>query len=140
MSDHRVFVDTNVLVYAYDASAGPKREAAKKLLIDLWESGLGVISTQVIQEFFVTVTRKLPKRMDSHVARNVVEDLLKWDVVIVDGPMMLDAIDLQIRQPVSFWDALIIAAAVRRGCGFLLSEDLKHGMKIHGVTVRNPFL
>jgi len=139
MSGDRVFVDTNILVYAYDSSAGIKNREARKILADLWASGLGVLSTQVLQEFFVTVTRKLPKFMDPGIARNVVRDLLNWEVVTVDGDTILDAIDLYRSQGWSFWDSLIIAAAGKGGCALLLSEDLSSGQRVGKVTIRNPF-
>jgi len=139
MSGDRVFVDTNILVYAYDSSAGIKNREARKILADLWASGLGVLSTQVLQEFFVTVTRKLPKFMDPGIARDVVRDLLNWEVVTVDGDTILDAIDLYRSQGWSFWDSLIIAAAGKGGCTLLLSEDLLSGQRVGKVTIRNPF-
>jgi len=139
MSGDRVFVDTNILVYAYDSSAGIKNHEARKILADLWASGLGVLSTQVLQEFFVTVTRKLPKFMDPGIARDVVRDLLNWEVVTVDGDTILDAIDLYRSQGWSFWDSLIIAAAGKGGCALLLSEDLSSGQSVGKVTIRNPF-
>ncbi len=139
MSGDRTFVDTNVLVYAYDRSAGSKREKAQKIVADLWDSGLGVVSTQVLQEFFVTVKRKLPKTMDLDTAKDVVSDLLKWDLVVVEGSVILEAIALQRDHGYSFWDSLIIAAAAKAGCTILLSEDLASGQNIKGITIRNPF-
>jgi predicted nucleic acid-binding protein len=139
MTGDRTFVDTNVFVYAYDASAGIKRRTAQKILADLWDSGLGVVSTQVLQEFFVTVTRKLPKAMGPGAAREVISDLLKWDLVVVEGSMILDAIDLHRNHGYSFWDSLIVTAAGKAGCALLLSEDLASGHNIGGVTIRNPF-
>jgi predicted nucleic acid-binding protein len=139
MSGDRVFVDTNILVYAYDVSAGAKSQRARKILTDLWGSGLGVVSTQVLQEFFVTVTRKLPKHMDLDAARDIIADLLKWDAVIVDGAMILDAIDLQKSHGYSFWDSLIIVAAEKGGCVLLLSEDLSSEHTIGSITIKNPF-
>lgn len=139
MSGDRTFVDTNVLVYAYDASAGLKRRTAQKMLADLWGSGLGVVSTQVLQEFFVTVTRKLPKAMEPGAARDVISDLARWDLVVIEGSMILDAIDLHRIHGYSFWDSLILTAAGKAGCGLLLSEDLDSGRSIEGVTIRNPF-
>jgi predicted nucleic acid-binding protein len=138
-SADKVFIDTNILVYAYDTSAGIKHQKARKILADLWDSGLGVVSTQVLQEFFVTVTRKLPKRMDSAAARNVISDMLEWDLVAINGTMILDAIDLHRSHDYSFWDSLIVVAAERAGCALLLSEDLSAGHTIRGVTVQNPF-
>lgn len=140
MSADRTFVDTNVIVYAYDTSAGLKRQKARKILVDLWKSGLGVVSTQVIQEFFVTVTRKLPKPMEPESAREVASDLLKWNHVTIEGPMILDAIDLHRNHGYSFWDSLVIIAARQGECEFLLSEDLTPGHSIAGVTIKNPFM
>ena len=139
MSGDRVFIDTNVLVYGYDTSAGAKHQKARKILADLWGSGLGVVSTQVLQEFFVTVTRKLPKAMDPGATRAVVSDLLNWDVVTIDGTTILNAIDLHESHGYSFWDSLIVVAAEKGGCALLLSEDLSSGHTVGGVTIRNPF-
>lgn len=140
MADAKVFVDTNVLVYAYDSAADRKREIAAKLLTDLWRSGAGVLSTQVLQEFYLTVTRKIPRPIDPPLARQIVEDLLTWDVVVNDGESILEAIDLENREKLSFWDALIVCAAGRGGAGILLSEDLPHGRVLKGVKIENPFL
>jgi predicted nucleic acid-binding protein len=139
MSGDRTSVDTNVLVYAYDTSAGLKRRKAQKIIADLWHSGLGVVSTQILQEFFVTVTRKLPKAMEPDVARDVVGDLLKWDLVVIEGSIILDAIDLHGNHGYSFWDSLTVAAAAKAGCTLLLSKDLASGQNIEGVTIKNPF-
>jgi len=140
MKDDRVFLDTNVIVYAFDTTAGKRRTIARDIMVDLWDSGLGVISTQVLQEFFVSVTRKIPKSMGVSAARNIVADLLKWNVVINDGDSILGAVDILTRHGLSFWDSLIIDAAVRGGASELLSEDLSHGQTIAGVTITNPFL
>jgi predicted nucleic acid-binding protein len=139
MSGDNVFVDTNILVYAYDISAGIRHETAKKLLAGLWNSGLGVISTQVLQEFYVTVTRKLPKAIDSKIAKEIVTDLLEWEVVTIEGPMILDAIELSQKHSFSFWDSLIIAAAEKADCTLLLSEDLSSGTSIGKIKIKNPF-
>jgi predicted nucleic acid-binding protein len=140
MSVDRTFVDTNIIVYAYDRSAGLKHQKARKILVDLWKSGLGVVSTQVIQEFFVTVTRKLPKPMEPKSAKRVVSDLLMWNHVRIEGPMILDAIDLHRNHGYSFWDSLIIIAAKQAECALLLSEDLAAGHTIAGVAIKNPFM
>ena len=140
MSGDRVFIDTNVLVYGYDTSAGAKHQKARKILADLWGSGLGVVSTQVLQEFFVTVTRKLPKAMEPGAARAVVSDLLNWDVVTIDGTTILNAIDFHESHGYSFWDSLIVVAAEKGGCALLFSEDLSSGQTVGGVTIRNPFV
>jgi len=140
MKEDRIFLDTNILVYAYDSSAGRKHEIAKDLAIGLWHSGGGLLSTQVLQEFFVTVTKKIKAPMNAGLAREIVEDMLTWDVVVNDGDSILQAIDLWTREKFSFWDALIIAAAIRAEAQILLSEDLPHGRSIGSVTIRDPFL
>ena len=139
MTGDKVFLDTNIIIYAYDLSAGEKHKKAKKIFAELWDSGLGVISTQVLQEFFVTITQKIPKTLDKRLAKDIVSDLLKWDVVVNDGESIIEAIEILIRYGYSFWDSLIIEAAMRGGAGVLLSEDLSHGQIIHGVTIKNPF-
>ena len=95
MNVEKTFVDTNVFVYAYDTSAGKKHEIAREILIELWNSGLGVISTQVLQEFFVTVTRKIPKPLEFKMVRQILADLLKWEVVLIEGILLLNAVDFQ---------------------------------------------
>jgi len=139
MKGDKVFLDTNIILYAYDLSAGEKHHIAKKIFVELWDSGLGVISTQVLQEFFVNVTQKIPKTLDKRLAKDIVSDLLKWDVVVNDGESIIEAIEILLRYGYSFWDSLIIEAAMRSGASVLLSEDLSHGQIIHGVTIKNPF-
>ncbi len=139
MNADKIFVDTNILVYGYDTSAGGKYRKASATLKDLWDSGRGVLSTQVLQEFFVTVTRKLPKPMTPDNAKTIVSDLLKWDVFVIDGAAILEAIDLHKVHGYSFWDSLILVAAIKEGCAILLSEDLSSKHMVAGVTIRNPF-
>ena len=139
MKDDKVFVDTNILIYAYDVSASKKHEVARQIVSDLWNSGHGVLSIQVLQEFFVNVTQKIPKPLDRRSARDIVADFLKWEVIIDDGESILEAVDVLLRYGLSFWDALIVGAAARSGAAVLLSEDLKDGQVIHGLTIRNPF-
>jgi predicted nucleic acid-binding protein len=139
MSGAKTFLDTNIVIYAYDASAGLKHEIARQIMTDLWTSGNGILSTQVLQEFYVNVTRKIPKPLDLDLARQIVADLLKWDVVVNGGDSILDAIDIQKRHNFSFWDAMIISSSVTGGAVTLLSEDLTDGQIIGGVTIRNPF-
>lgn len=139
MSD-RVFVDTNILVYANDTSAGDKHEKAKKIVADLWASGLGVLSTQVLQEFYNAVTRKVPKPLPIEQARKQVSDLSKWELVVVGVDDILDAIDIQERHGFSFWDCLIISTAVTGDAKVLMTEDLSDGQDIRGVRVTNPLI
>ena len=140
MRGDKVFLDTNIIIYAYDVSAKKKQEIAKKIMIDLWDSGLGLISTQVLQEFFINVTRKIPKPLDVNLAKEIVEDLLKWDIVVNDGESILEAIEIHLQHKYSFWDSMIIQAAIRSGAALLLTEDLPDGKIIHGVTIKNPFI
>lgn len=139
MKGDKVFLDTNIIIYAYDLSAGEKHKKAKKIFVELWDSGLGVISTQVLQEFFVNVTQKIPKTLDKRLAKDIVSDLLKWDVVVNDGESIIEAIEILLRYGYSFWDSLIIEAAIRSDAIALLSEDLSHGQIINGLTIKNPF-
>ena len=140
MAGDKTFVDTNIIIYAYDVSAGEKHEVAKDILVSLWKSGLGVISTQVLQEFFVAVTRKLPKPLEPVAAKEIIGDFLKWDIISHDGQSILEAIDIHMKYGYSFWDSLILESAGRGGASLLLSEDLSTNRVIHGVTIRNPFL
>ncbi len=139
MPGDKCFLDTNILVYAFDVSAGRKHEVAKRIVIDLWDTKDGILSTQVLQEFFVSVTKKIPKPMDAGLAREIVSDLLKWDIVINDKNSLLEAIDIHIRYNYSFWDSLLIQAAIRSGAALLLTEDLTDSQKIKGISIKNPF-
>ena len=133
----RVFIDTNILIYAEDADAGPKGVLAEKVLKSLILSGQAVLSTQVLQEFFTVATRKL--KLPAEVARMRVETYAQLDVILLRPELILSAIDLHRLRPISFWDALIIRAAAVSGCSRLLSEDLQHGQLIDGVRIENPF-
>jgi predicted nucleic acid-binding protein len=139
MKEDKIFVDTNILVYAYDVSAGEKAAVARQILLDLWENGSGVVSTQVLQEFFVVVTRKIPNPMDALTARGIIEDLMLWEVVINDENSILQAIDISEKHQLSFWDSLVVQAASRIGAAELLSEDLQPGKTVKGLRIRNPF-
>lgn len=139
MKDARVFVDTNILVYAYDLSAGDKHDKAKEIIKNLWSTGEGLISTQVAQEFFVTVTRKIAKPLGLGQAKEIVKDLLQWKTITVDGPLIVDAITIQEKYRYSFCDSLIIASAVEGGAAVIISEDLSDKQKIKNVTISNPF-
>jgi predicted nucleic acid-binding protein len=134
----RVFIDTNVLAYCDDPRDRAKQRRALQVLADLTESARAVISTQVLQEYFVTATRKLGVAPD--VARGRVETFSMLEVVVVRPELVLGAIDLHRRSRISFWDALIVRCASAAGCARLYSEDLGHGQVIDGVRVENPFL
>ena len=140
MKDGKVFVDTNIIVYAYDISAGEKHRKAVEIMKDIWSTGYGIISSQVLQEFFVNVTRKIAKPLNVLTAKEIVKDLLKWKTVSINGEIILEAIDIHNEYKYSFWDSAIIAAAIEGGAGVLLSEDLRDKHKIKGLVIKNPFI
>jgi predicted nucleic acid-binding protein len=133
------FVDTNVLAYAYDRSETGKQPVAKAHLTMLWRNRAGALSTQVLQEFYVVATRKLPAPMHRTTARRIVRLYAEWPVVRIDVPLVLAASELEERHTLSLWDALIVEAARRSGATRLLTEDLQHGRVIGGVAIENPF-
>lgn len=135
----RVFVDTNVLLYSFDTSAGVKRERALALVGRLWRQGNACISVQVLQEFYVNATRKLGKPLEPTVAKKVVASLARWEVHAPTADDVLNAITLQEEAQLSFWDAMIVTSAGRLGCRVLYSEDLNAGQRVAGVEVVNPF-
>jgi predicted nucleic acid-binding protein len=134
------FVDTNILVYAEDRDAGIKHTIARDLVANLWRSEQGVLSVQVLQEFFVTVTRKVPRPLGPEKALAIVEQYLTWRVVANTGDLLLAAIRRASGLSVSFWDALILEAASLARCDCLWTEDLKHGQRIGELIIVNPFL
>ena len=138
MSD-RYFVDTNVLMYAHDSAAGEKHQRAKVLVEGLWETRAGVVSTQVLQELSVNLRRKAKKPLDAKATRDVVSDYLAWQVVVNGGDSILEALDLEAKYQISFWDALIVQAAHVSGAEVLYSEDLSDGQAYGAVRVINPF-
>jgi predicted nucleic acid-binding protein len=135
----KVFLDTNVIVYAHDFSSGGKHAVAKEIMDYLWESRKGVISVQVLQEFFVCVTQKIVKPILIKNARVILEYLSNWEVIVNDKYITLKVIDLQDRYRFSFWDSLIIQAAVQSQACLLFSEDLPDGQVIMGTKILNPF-
>jgi predicted nucleic acid-binding protein len=139
MSANRQFVDTNVLVYAHDDSAGAKRDQARALVEQLWKSRDGCLSVQVLQEFFVTVTRKIAKPLDAETAKAIVADLSRWYLHVPAADDVLAAIGIHQRTGISFWDAMIVRSAAEIGCAVLYSEDLNAGQEYSGVSVENPF-
>ena len=133
------FVDTNVLIYAHDQSAGAKHERASALLKELWENSNGCLSVQVLQEFYVNVTRKIAKPLDVDTAKRVIADLGQWTVHSPNVEDVVEAIDAQGRFKLSFWDSMIITSAARLDCGIVWSEDLNDGQNYDDVKVINPF-
>lgn len=135
----RTFVDTNVLVYAHDRSETLKRPVAQALLNELWTSRTGVLSTQILQEFYVVATRKFDPPLSRRAAREIVALYGAWPLIRVDLPLILTASALEERHWLSFWDALVIEAASRAGATRLVTEDLQGGRTIGGVRIENPF-
>ena len=136
----RAFVDTNVLVYAHDTTSGAKRERALDLVGGLWRSQTGCLSIQVLQEFFVTVTRRIPARVDCATAAAAVADFAKWTTHAPASADVLSAIDVHARHRISFWDAMIVHSAASLGCDVLYTEDLSAGQRLESVLVVNPFV
>lgn len=139
MSDS-VFVDTNILVYAHDLDAGFKNLRARELLSQVWEARTGVLSTQVLQEFIVVVTQRVSHPMDMAQARRVVRNYCAWELVINDAETILQATEIQEAHKLSFWDSLIVAAALAGNAAAIATEDLNHGQIVEGILIRNPFL
>jgi predicted nucleic acid-binding protein len=137
MSD-KYFVDTNILIYAHDKAAGAKRERAKALVEELWRDRTGVVSTQVLQELAVNLRRKAGRPLDAKATREIVADYLTWQVVVNGGESILEALDLEARFQISFWDALVVQAAHASGAEVLYSEDLSDGQTYGAVRVINP--
>ncbi len=136
----RCFFDTNVLLYLFDDSVPEKKAQAQEVFSEEVEAGRAVLSTQVLQEFYVSVTRKLAEPLPSAVAEAQVRDFARLPLVRVDEVMILSAIERHRSMSFSFWDALILEAALRGGADRLLTEDMQHGQKIEGLLVENPFL
>lgn len=136
----REFVDAKVLVYAFDASAGVKQQLAERLLERLWNGGTGCLSVQVLQEFFVTVTRKVARPLSIDEAADRIREFAAWKIFAPTADDVLSAIAVHKQAQVSFWDAMVVEAAAQSGCDVLWSEDLNDGQLLRGVRIRNPFL
>jgi predicted nucleic acid-binding protein len=137
MSD-KCFVDTNILVYAHDNSAGVKHGRAQSLLERLWDSGQGVLSTQVLQELCVNLRRKVTRPLPADTVRQLIRDYSTWEVVINTPESILEALNIEVRYKISFWDALVLQAAAISGASILYSEDLAAGQSYGGIHVVNP--
>ena len=132
------FVDTNILIYAHDATAGPKHDKSVELVARLDNDDSGAISLQVLTEFYAAATRKL--RIASEKAEEIIRDFGTWTVHYTTKTDVVQAIQLHRRYNINWWDALILNSATELGCSVLWTEDLSHGQRYGGVTVRNPFL
>lgn len=138
MSD-KTFVDTNVLIYAHDVEAGRKHDVAKAILRELWVDRTGILSTQVLQEFYVNAARKIRTPLPKPAARSVVSTYAAWCVDGITPADVTAAFQIEDDANIGFWDALIVAVAMRSGARRVLSEDLSPGQVIAGVTIQNPF-
>lgn len=135
----KVFVDTNVLMYAHDTTTGAKHEAAAALVAEIWRRGQGVLSTQVLQELAVNLRRKAGRPLDAAAVRAIVSDYLAWEVVVNNGDSILGALEIESQHRISFWDALVLHAAAAAGAGVLYSEDLNDGQIYGTVRVVSPW-
>lgn len=131
------FLDANILVYAQDRDSPAKRRRSREVIAALAEAGTGVISTQVLQEFYVAVTRKLG--VAPLAAKSVMQTFKVFEIVQTSPDLIERAIDCSVLNGISFWDALIVAAAAASGCAVVYSEDLNPGQTIEGVRIENPF-
>jgi len=138
MSDS-IFVDTNILLYARDTSESEKQKIAARRLDELWEKRSGRLSVQVLNEYFVNVTRKLKPGLSQEEAWDDIEALSVWEPLQIDIPLLQRGYSAQCRYGLSWWDSLIVAAAEATGCAVILSEDLAHGVDYFGIMVENPF-
>jgi predicted nucleic acid-binding protein len=134
----KAFVDTNILVYAHDHSAGVKHERARALIEGLWTSGDGVLSTQVLQELCVNLRRKTAHPLSIEETMQLLRDYMTWDIVTNTAESIVEALAIERRFNISFWDALIIQAAGSSGASVLYSEDLANGQKYGALRVINP--
>lgn len=135
----RCFVDTNVLVYIYDSAHPTKQATAAELMTRLWRERSGRTSAQVLNELYVTLTKKLPRRLRPDEAWDIVHALTTWDPQAIDSNLLLRAREIERRYRISWWDSLIVAAAQLQDCDVLLTEDLQSGMTFNRLTVVNPF-
>jgi len=134
----KCFVDTIILVYAHDRAAGDKHHRARLLIEKLWNSGGGVLSTQVLQELCVNVRRKSSHPLSVEETRRLIQDYSSWTIVTNTAESVIEALDIESRYNISFWDALIVQAAGSSGATVVYSEDLAHGQSYGSVRVVNP--
>jgi len=139
MNEDKIFVDTNVLVYGYDVDAGQKHVVARGILAELWDRRTGVLSVQVLQEFYVTMARKVLHPLPPNKVRNIIQDYFSWHIEVIDPMSVVAASRIEGNYKISFWDALIVTAASRAKAAKILTEDLQTGQIIEGILIENPF-
>jgi predicted nucleic acid-binding protein len=135
----KTFIDSNVLIYAHDVDAKAKQKVANRVLRDLWEEETGLLSMQVLQEFYVNVTCKIASPLPKHAARVVVNIYAPW-CIETTATEITTAFRIEDEARIGFWDALIVSSAVKGGAARILSEDLNNGQKIAGIAIENPFI
>jgi predicted nucleic acid-binding protein len=136
----KFFVDTNILIYAHDHSAGMKHDRARQVIERLWTSGEGVLSTQILQELCINLRRKVARPPSVDETRRLIQDYLSWEIVVNTPESVIQALEIEVRYGISFWDALLLQAAEQSGAAVLYSEDLATGQKYGPVRVVNPLL
>ena len=136
----KTFVDTNILIYAHDLDASIKHDAAMSILENLWEEEAGILSTQVLQEFYVNITRKILNPLPPAKARSIIENYRAWQVEVNGPDTILLASEIEERYLLSFWDSLIVAAARNGKAEKILTEDFQHGQRLEGMVIENPFI
>jgi predicted nucleic acid-binding protein len=134
----KYFVDTNILLYAHDPSTGVKRDRARQVVEHLWQTGQGVLSTQVLQDLCFNLRRRVAHPLPVEEIRRLIQDYLSWEVVVNTPESAIQALELEVRYKISFWDALVVNAAESSGAAVLYSEDLAAGQKYGSVRVVNP--
>ena len=139
MNARTIFVDTNVLIYAHDVDQKEKHAVARMLVTELLKTRRGVLSPQVLQEFYVNVTRKIAKPLSKRAAREIVEDFRVW-CIDTTAAEVATAFRIEDEARISFWDALICASALKAGAEVILSEDMNAGQKVAGIRIESPFL
>jgi len=139
MSGDKIFVDTNILVYSHDVDAEQKHQIAQNTLLELWKNRNGVLSVQVLQEFYVTMTRKVLHPIPPNSVKNIIRDYFSWHIEINDLNSILIASRIGEDYKISFWYALIVAAALKAKADKILTEDLQAGQIIEGIPIENPF-
>lgn len=134
----KTFIDTNVLIYAHDIDARAKHQIARAVLSELWSERTGVLSMQVLQEFYINITRKIPVPLSKNSARLVVSSYAIWCMETTPSEISA-AFRIEDESRIGFWDALIVSSAAKSGAARILSEDLNAGQRIAGVVIENPF-
>jgi len=136
----KIFLDTNIFIYAHNLDAGVKYEKGSRVIKDIWEKGNGIISTQVLQEFYVHLTKNIADPLSPTVARNLARNYLSWEVVHTGPETIFHASEIEEQYGLSFWDSLIVSAASEAKAEKIFTENWIHGQMIEGMLIENPFI